>query len=302
MPLMVESRQLGGEVPGESSEWKDTGPSMTSDRIKPVTRPMAAILWIGSSLVLLAGVELFVLTEHTDDYFAWTIEVPLTAAFLGAFYWTAFGLAIVSARQRYWARARVGLIGVQAFVWLSLAATLLHLDLFHFTSPDPLARGAAWIWLIVYALEPPALLLVYLRQIRQAGGDPELEAPIPKPYKTMLQVEAVVVTAVGIALFLAPDGTASLWPWALTPLTARTVAAWLIGLGLVLLSAGRERDWATLRPAVTSYIALAVLQFIALLRYPESVDWRSPGAWLYVAFLVVVLGTGLFGARGLARR
>src|SRR5207249_10716137 len=39
-------------------------------------------------------------TTRTDHYFAWTIANPMTAAFLGAFYWTAIPLAFLSAGQR----------------------------------------------------------------------------------------------------------------------------------------------------------------------------------------------------------
>jgi hypothetical protein len=42
--------------------------------------------------VLVAAWQLFVLTDHTDRFFAWTIGVPLTAAVDGAFYLAAFFL------------------------------------------------------------------------------------------------------------------------------------------------------------------------------------------------------------------
>lgn len=37
-------------------------------------------------LLFIAGVQLFVFSEQTDYYFAWTIGLPLTAAFLSAGY------------------------------------------------------------------------------------------------------------------------------------------------------------------------------------------------------------------------
>jgi hypothetical protein len=42
------------------------------------------MLWVGAFLVLFAGIQLYFLTEHTERWFSWTIDVPLTAAFLGA--------------------------------------------------------------------------------------------------------------------------------------------------------------------------------------------------------------------------
>ena len=51
---------------------------------RQLTSGMRAMLWAASLLVLLAGVPLFLGSEQTDLYFAWTIMPPLTAAFLGA--------------------------------------------------------------------------------------------------------------------------------------------------------------------------------------------------------------------------
>ena len=101
--------------------------------------------------------------------------------------------------------------------------------------------------------------------------------------------------SIGGAFFLLPDRSLSIWPWPLTPLTARAVAAWLLGLGIVLVTALRENDWRRIRPASSAYVTLGVLQFVALARYPDAVDWGRPAAWLYAAFLVTVLLAGVAG-------
>ena len=72
------------------------------------TTGMRAVLWIGAGFVAAAGLNEYLLSSQTDRYFAWTIKLPLTAAFLGGFYLTALGMAVLSARQREWSRARVG--------------------------------------------------------------------------------------------------------------------------------------------------------------------------------------------------
>ena len=50
---------------------------------------MRCMLLLGAALVFIAGVQLFGFSRDTDHAFAWTIGVPITAAFLGAFYWGA---------------------------------------------------------------------------------------------------------------------------------------------------------------------------------------------------------------------
>jgi hypothetical protein len=253
------------------------------------------MLWVGAFLVFLAGIQLYFLTEYTDTWFAWTIDSALTAAFLGAFYWTSVALASLSAPQGVWARARVGLPGVQIFVVLMLVATLMHLDKFHFDSSDLIAKGAAWLWLAVYALEPPVLFAIYLNQLRVPGIDPPRGAPAPRWFLGLIAVQAAAVLVAGVALFVVPDEAGNWWPWTLTPLTARAITAWLIGLGLVLLSSLREKDFIRLRPATLSYIVLGALQFIALVRYPDEVDWGAIRTWVYIAFLISVLVVGVYG-------
>src|SRR5262249_62423475 len=113
--------------------------------IRPLASGMRWVFVIGSVLVAAAGVQLFILTDHTATVFAWTIASGLSAAFLGAFYFTALALAASSAVQTEWANARVGVLGVFWFVTFTLVATMRHLDKFHFHE-GTVARGAAWLW------------------------------------------------------------------------------------------------------------------------------------------------------------
>ena len=257
---------------------------------------MRAALYLGSFLVFLAGIQLFVLTERTDHYFAWTIANPMTAAFLGAFYWTAIPLAFLSARQRVWAHARVGVPGVLIFLWATLLTTLLHLGKFHFSSPDQFAKGAAWLWLLIYAADPVLVSAGLMLQLRAAGGDPPRAAELPGWYRTVLVLQSIGTVAVAVILFAAPNWAATWWPWALTPLTARAMASWLLGLGVVLARAWLENDWVRVRAATAAYAVLGVLQLVALARYGDRVSWSRPSAWAYVAFAISVLFAGAYGS------
>jgi hypothetical protein len=257
---------------------------------------MRAALYLGSFLVFLAGVQLFVLTTMTDRLFAWTIASANSAAFLGAFYWTSVPLAFSSARQQTWDRARVGVPGVLVFLWLTLATTLIHADKFHFSSPMLLAKGAAWVWLLIYAIDPVLISVALVRQLRLPGGDRPREAPVGAGYLVAVAVSAAIILALGVGLFATPDWAAGWWPWALTPLTARAMASWLIGLGIVLVTAVFERDWLRIRPATGAYALLGALELIALARFSGEVDWSSWVAWALVAFFATALLVGTYGA------
>ncbi len=55
-----------------------------TDRFQPVAPLTRWLLVVIAILVFLAGIQLFVLSDATDRYFAWTIRPPLTAEFIGA--------------------------------------------------------------------------------------------------------------------------------------------------------------------------------------------------------------------------
>jgi hypothetical protein len=262
---------------------------------------MRWMLLIASGLVFIVGIQLFILTEYTDRYFAWTIKPPLTAAFLGAGYWASFAMEYLASRKRAWAHARIAVPAVLIFTTLTLIATLLHLDRFHLSHPDVMTRTAAWVWLAVYAIVPPVMAVLLVLQMRVPGADPPRTAPLPRWIHAILNFHALIMLPLGAALFLAPQATAPLWPWALTPLTARAVGAWLLALGVAAAHSSRENDWMRVHIATISYTVFGVFQLLGLVRYPEVIDWSRPHAWLYVIFMLSVLVVGLYGWRQSAR-
>lgn len=264
---------------------------------RALTAGMRRILLLAGGLVFLAGFQLFVLTEQTEHYFAWTIQPPITAAFLGAAYWASCALEVLASRERWWDRARIAVPTVLVFTITTLVVTLLHIDRFHFNSSEPIAVFASWFWLAIYALVPPLLLVFLYRQLRVPGNDEPRLRLLPVWLRGLLGIHAVVLLGVGIPLFLIPQIAGMVWPWKLTALTARAVAAWLIGLGIGAGQAVYENDFGRLRVAMISYTVFALLELLVLLRYWTSVDWTGIQSWLYVVFLASVLVVGVSGWR-----
>ncbi|MGH2734772.1 MAG: hypothetical protein ACRDKZ_04265 [Actinomycetota bacterium] len=272
---------------------------MISTVVKRTTPGMRVLLWVAGGLVFLAGMQLFVFPERTEDYFAWTIDEPLTAVFLGAGYWASVVFEWVAARERTWAYARVTVPSVFTFTTLTLVATLIHIENFHLGSEFELStRAVTWAWIAVYAVVPVLMLVVLLRQRRAPGGDPPRTARLPRWIAAVLFLHAAVMLSVGIALFVAPEEAASMWPWALTPLTGRAIGAWVISFGLAAAHSLWERDLRRLRVAAAGYIALGVLETIAALRYPDSVEWDQPQALVYAAILASMIVVGVAAATG----
>ena len=247
-------------------------------------------------LLFIAGVQLFILSTQTADYFAWTIASPLTAAFMGAGYWAALIASYMSLRQEssVWVRV-TGLTSLAATTLLGIA-TFLHLDKFHLASPALLTRFVTWVWIIVYVVTPFVFLALWLK-IGRHSDDTMGVNPLPGWVRFGYDLQAVLTLLAGITLFVVPAAVSGFWPWALTPLTARAVGAWLAAYGLACVAIQRENNLPNTQGTRASLFAFCILQFIALARYLPNVDWMKPLAWFYLFVLlvgVVVSIPGLF--------
>ncbi|MBV8196955.1 MAG: hypothetical protein JO263_02375 [Candidatus Eremiobacteraeota bacterium] len=240
-------------------------------------------------LVTIAGFQLFVLGEHTDRYFAWTIASPITAAFIGAAYWSSLPLIIGGVRQQSWARTRISFFSPFVFTSCMLVATLLHLGALHLHAARGFAVFAAWAWIAVYVLVPAAEIVVLFFQLRAPGCDPPRIAQLSSAIRIALSIQAAVMLVVGAALFALPQTASALWPWNLTAFTAQVVGGWLLGLGVAGAQAVWENDWARVTYAILSYFAFGFLQAVVLLRYGFSLDWIHARSAIYVAFIASIV-------------
>jgi hypothetical protein len=263
--------------------------------VKRVTTLMRLNLLIGSALPALAGLSLFVGTNDTDRYSAWTIDSAITAAFIGGAYWAGFVLTFVSGLERVWAYARVAIPAVTLFTVCGLLSTLLHDDRFHTDSGRAVTQAVTWLWLVPYFAGLAFLLLVIVLQLRAPGGDPPRVARLPGWLRAVLAVQALALVGVGLALFIAPlDVATDIWPWKLTPLTGRVVGAWLMALGVGAAQVIVENDWRRSRAAAFSYAVFGALELVVLARYSDEVDFGQTRTVVYVVGIVSILLVGLY--------
>jgi hypothetical protein len=269
-------------------------------RLHPGTR---LLLLAFASLTLLAVVVLYGFPGETGRYFAWTITPPLTAAFLGGGYAAGFLLVLLSLRRSDWLHARAPFATILVFTVLTLGATLLHRALLHLSSEQDVARFAAWFWLAVYVFIPPlmaAFLVVQERRVRArrlaAGAGPGGgRRTLPRWLAALLAVQGAVLFAAGAVLLVAPSAARTIWPWPLTPFSARVVAAWLIAFGLAAGLALAEGRLHRMDIAALAYALFGVAELVALARFPDVPRWGSVATWVYVVVMVAVAGTGLAG-------
>ena len=282
----ARSGSAGGEVTGHDAAEEEVGAG------SPAVPAIRWLLGVAAVLVLLAGVQLFVFPLDTATRFAWTIASPMTAVFLGASYWSAVGLELSGARAHRWTEARVAVPAVFVFTSLTFVVTLVHLDRFHLSADLPTAtRAVTWAWIAVYAVVPVLMVLAWLLQARAGTAVPP-PAGLPVAVRVTLVALAVVLVGLGVALLVAPGWADAAWPWPLTPLTARAVGAWCVGLGVAAGHARLVDDAGSLGPVGVTGVLFGVFQTVALLRFGSELDWASAAAAGYVVVLTAVTAVG----------
>lgn len=271
-------------------------PSLASVRV--LTAGMRRLLVAAGILVALAGLQLFVFSERTEEFFAWTIDPPLTAAFLGAAYWSSVVFEFSAARESVWANGRIAVPTVFVFTALTLGVTLVHLDRFHLgTEFGALTRGVTWAWIAIYAVVPVVMAALWLLQSWRPGRDPERVSTLPAWVRVLVGGQAALLTVVGAGLLVAPTTASAWWPWPLTALTGRAIGAWVLSLGVAAAHALVENCARRLRPAALAYVGFSLLQGWALARYPGDFAWTDAPGIVYLLFLATTLLVGIMALR-----
>ncbi|MDQ5833402.1 MAG: hypothetical protein M3550_10165, partial [Actinomycetota bacterium] len=254
--------------------------------VRPVARGMRAFLYLATVLTFAAGLQATVLAEHSATFFAWDIQPPMGAVFIGASFWSACVLLAWSSRQRDWARARITVPSVAVVSLLLLGATLAHIDQFGSL------LGIAWIE--VYAFTPPLAIAFTVVQLAAPGRDPERLERLPAVLRGVLGAQTLIMAAAGLALWIAPNDT-GWWPWVVGPMTAKAIGTWLLGTATVGTYLVVRDDREDLPGAMLSYVVLGALLLLGALRFGGDFDDTTATA-IYLAMAASTLAVGLAGA------
>jgi hypothetical protein len=247
------------------------------------------------AFLLALGIDLTLFPDRTDEFFSWPIKPELTAGTIGAFYVTGFVLILVTLKGPLWARGRTVILGGVVFSVLAIVATFIDLDRFNFDSDETFAVVISWVWIVSYATVAPVLLLALIPQRRLPGVDP-VTGPPPRWLRASLGAAGAIMVTAAAGLTVIPEEMVKIWPWDLTPLTARVLGAWSAGFGAVLLWATWENDRFRIVPATAMLGFLGLFQLLTVARFGDDISWEEPGAWIYVAALGFALVAGGLGS------
>jgi hypothetical protein len=255
-------------------------------------------------LLFIAGIQLFVFSEQTATYFAWTFASPLAAAFMGAGYWAAMVHAYGGVRAKGWEYVRSSVPAALTATTMLTITTFLHLDKFHLDSPLFITRFVTWVWIAVYVFVPPILAIAWIIQGRLPDANVKGENPLPIWMRGGFALLAVFALLVGVSLFLVPDSMSALWPWAVTPLAARAVSSWLCAFGVACATLTFENDIRHGAGTCSSLFAFCILELMVVARYASAIDWTKPLAAAYILFLLfgsLIAGSNLLKNKSLTK-
>ena len=254
-------------------------------RVLGLTR---AGIWVLLVLAAANGLFLYFVPSQAETEYAWAIAPPVNAAFIGAGFLAgtvATGLVLATATR--WRTFSTLPPALWVLASTLLAATIIHEDRFKWDYPP------TWVWAVVYAAVPLAVPFLVFRQRRVADPAPTAD-PRLRTVRLLSAIVGAPLLAGAVALFVAPVELGEHWPWPLTPLLARAVAAWYALFGTMLLSCA----FALRRPAdaLIPYATLATWSLLLLalpLLHPEDVS----GGGLWIALMLVLLGLSAFALR-----
>jgi hypothetical protein len=252
-------------------------------------RILSATHWASLVIFLILVPAAFVLwlrPGSTADEWSWAIAPSLSAIFLGSGYAAGAYFFLRTFLASRWPPSSAGVFGAAFFAALMLIATLLHWDKFNHGDAPTVAAIAYYGWVGVYILSPFAVGALWFANRRTDSGVPEPgERLVPRGARLAARCFAVGAFGAAIVFFVFPDTAIDLWPWQLTPLTARVLGSFTaqVGAGALLLSA--DPRWSSWRLIVqTVWIAVALL-LIGAVRYWGELDTGNGMTYLYVGGL-----------------
>jgi hypothetical protein len=222
--------------------------------------------------------------QHTAVNFAWPLAPRMSAYWFGALYLTVIYAFARIAVARWWHE-------VALIVWATvpvLAAlgvtTIVHWDRF--------TKGTMpfYVWIVVYVCAPPVLAWLGWRNARDRAPAPEVRGPVvPRGVRFLSLAFSCVFLVVAVALWVAPESMATVWPWPIKPLTSRAIGCLLAAPVVVHVVAIVETRWSAFRIVTQSAILWFATILVSAWRAWPEIDRNRPLTWAFIGFIALEL-------------
>jgi len=236
-----------------------------------------------------AFVILFFFPGQTERLWAWTIHPDMTPITMGAGYLGGAWFFTRVATNKHPDRVVGGLGAASVFTLLLGLATFLHWDKFNHT------HISFWAWLFLYVVSPvllPILAVANWRAAAAGTADTAAGPEIPAWARIFLGFCGGMSVLAAVTWFVVPRIAIEHAPWKLTPLTARTICAFVGFTGLFLMTPLLDRRWTSVRIGIEAVTVGLVLTGLGALKARH--DFTGPdssviGFGVALALLLAVL-------------
>lgn len=205
------------------------------DRVLPLTRGISLVI---IPFLVVAFFVLYPRPQDTGRLFAWDIEPTITPMILGSVYLGGAYFFLRAVRARQWHTVKGGFVPVGTFATLMGVATITHWDRFLHS------HVAFWLWAGLYFTTPFLIFWVWLANRRHDAPSTDADLLLSVGVSRIIAVLGGLSLLTGLFLYLLPNQAVTVWPWTLTPLTARTLGA-IFCLGIAGLGALFDRRWSS---------------------------------------------------------
>jgi hypothetical protein len=251
----------------------------------PVHIPLLILSALLVPVLVVAFAMLYLFPESVGaDNFAWPVRPLMSSMMLGATYLGGAYFFMVVLLSRRWRHVRLGFLPITAFAGTLGIATLLHWGNFVHD------RWAFVIWAFLYLTVPFILPVLWYRNEQPVSeADVAREGELPPLSRWTFGVLGAILTVAAVLLLVMPELMLATWPWTLTPLTARVMAAMYILPGLVGLSIAYDGRWSSARYLLQAQAFAILLMLIAVYVARADFDWVNPASWLFTGGLSLIL-------------
>ena len=252
-----------------------------TDQVLGPTKWVAGVVTL---VLLTAFVLLYGWPERTTQTFAWTINPPMTAVFMGSAYGAGvyFFARVFGARR--WHTVAADFLPIAIFTAFLGVATLMHIDRFNH------AHISFDTWFALYVTTPFLVPALWLWNRRTDPGTPdERDAVVLIAVRCFAACLGVVIFAGCLVAFVRPAAFIAAWPWKVTPLTARVLLGFFSWFGTIGISLASDRRWSAWRIIVHSQLIGIGLIVVGAMRRWADFDPANPLALGFVGFNLVLL-------------
>jgi len=258
----------------------------------PRTRRITALVVM--PVLFAAWVILFIFPTHTAALWAWTISPRMSAITMGAGYLGGVWFFYRVARAKDSFEVAGGLLAATVFTTFLGVTTVIHWDKFHHF------HVSFWTWAFLYFAAPPFLLVLFL------ANRSETEEGVGGPLMPLWLSRVLGIVGLGQLLgalvwFVDPSRFKGRTPWALTPLSSRSVASFVAFTGALLAWSLVDRRFLAMRAGIEAVTVGLVGTGVGALIARDDFKGPTSSRIAYGLGLVVMLVLVL-ALQALARR